>query len=39
MPVQAYSMQGQTCDCGNKLGFLLANVEYGLNAWLKQQDF
>ena len=48
MPVQAYSMQGQTCDCGNKLGFLLANVEYGLNhpevgpglrAWLKQQNF
>jgi len=48
MPVQAYSMQGQTCDCGNKLGFLLANVEYGLNhpeigsglrAWLKQQEF
>ena len=48
MPVQANSMQGQTCDCGNKLGFLLANIKYGLNhpeigaelrAWLKQQDF
>jgi len=48
MPVQAYSMRGQTRDCGNKLGFLLANIEYGLNhpeigpdlrAWLKQQDF
>jgi len=48
MPVQAYSMQGRTRDCGNKLGLLLANVEYGLNhpeigpdlrAWLKQQDF
>ena len=23
VPVQASSMQGQTCDCGNKLGFLL----------------
>ena len=48
MPVQANSMQGQTCDCGNKLGFLQANIEYGLNHpeigsglrdWLKQQDF
>jgi UTP--glucose-1-phosphate uridylyltransferase len=48
MPVQANSMQGQTCDCGNKLGFLLANIEFGLNhpeigaelrAWLKLQDF
>jgi UTP--glucose-1-phosphate uridylyltransferase len=48
MPVQAYSMRGQTCDCGNKLGFLMANVEYGLKhpevgpglrAWLRQQDF
>jgi len=48
MPVQANSMQGQTCDCGNKLGFLQANIEYGLNhpeigsglrAWLKRQDF
>ena len=48
MPVQAYSMRGQTCDCGNKLGYLLANIEYGLNhpeigadlrAWLKRQDF
>jgi UTP--glucose-1-phosphate uridylyltransferase len=48
MPVQATSMQGQTCDCGNKLGFLQANIEYGLNhpeigadlrAWLKQQNF
>ena len=48
VPVQASSMQGQTCDCGNKLGFLLANIQYGLNhpeigaelrAWLKQQDF
>jgi UTP--glucose-1-phosphate uridylyltransferase len=48
MPVQANSMQGQTRDCGNKLGFLLANIQFGLNhpeigadlrAWLKQQDF
>ena len=48
MPVQANSMQGQTCDCGNKLGYLQANIEFGLNhaeigagfrTWLKQQDF
>jgi UTP--glucose-1-phosphate uridylyltransferase len=47
-PVQASSMQGQTCDCGNKLGYLQANIEYGLNhpeigaelrAWLKRQNF
>jgi len=48
MPVQANSMQGQPCYCGNKLGFLQANIEYGLDhpeigaelrTWLKQQDF
>ena len=48
MPVQASSMQGQTCDCGNKLGYLQANIKYGLNhpeigselrAWLKRQEF
>jgi UTP--glucose-1-phosphate uridylyltransferase len=48
MPVQAYSMQGCTYDCGNKLGYLLANIQYGLNhpeiggalaTWLRQQDF
>ena len=48
MPVQANSMQGQTYDCGNKLGYLQANIEYGLNhpeigaelrTWLKQQEF
>jgi len=48
MPVQANSMHGQTCDCGSKLGFLIANVRYGLEhpeigaalaAWLKQQAF
>ena len=30
MPVQAISMQGMTLDCGNKLGYLMANVAYGL---------
>jgi UTP--glucose-1-phosphate uridylyltransferase len=48
MPVQAISMQGMTLDCGNKLGYLLANIEFGmahpetgapLKAWLKAQDF
>ncbi|MCP4874967.1 MAG: UTP--glucose-1-phosphate uridylyltransferase [Gammaproteobacteria bacterium] len=47
MPVQANSMQGRTYDCGNKLGYLVANIQYGLNhpeigaelaAWLKKQD-
>jgi len=48
MPVQAISMQGMTLDCGNKLGYLLANIEFGmahpetgepLKAWLKAQEF
>lgn len=28
--VEAYRMTGKTYDCGNKLGFLQANVAYGL---------
>ncbi|WP_290703283.1 UTP--glucose-1-phosphate uridylyltransferase GalU [Amphritea sp.] len=28
--VEAYRMTGKTFDCGNKLGFLQANVAYGL---------
>ena len=48
MPVQANSMTGRTFDCGSKLGFLIANIEYGLKhpeigadfaEWLGQQDF
>ena len=48
MPVQANSMQGRTYDCGNKLGYLIANIRFGLShpeigaplaAWLGQQDF
>jgi UTP--glucose-1-phosphate uridylyltransferase len=31
MPVQANSMQGRTYDCGSKLGYLIANIKYGLN--------
>ncbi len=47
VPVQAYCMQGQIFDCGNKVGYLLANMKYGLNhpeigpelkAWLKQEN-
>jgi UTP--glucose-1-phosphate uridylyltransferase len=47
-PVQAYSMQGRTYDCGSKLGYLEANIQYGLNhpeiggalkSWLRQQEF
>ena len=48
MPVQANSMRGLTCDCGSKLGYLIANIRYGLEhpeigaefaAWLRQQEF
>jgi len=47
MPVQANSMQGRTYDCGNKLGYLVANIKFGLNhpeigadlaSWIRQQD-
>ena len=47
MPVQANSMQGRTYDCGSKLGYLIANIKFGLNhpeiggelaAWIRQQD-
>jgi UTP--glucose-1-phosphate uridylyltransferase len=47
MPVQATSMQGRTYDCGNKLGYLIANIKFGLNhpeigadlaAWIRQQE-
>ncbi len=46
MPVQANTMLGRTYDCGNKLGYLIANVVYGrkhadigpsFQSWLKQQ--
>ncbi len=47
MPVQANSMYGRTCDCGSKLGFLIANACFGLNhpelggqlrAWLETHE-
>jgi UTP--glucose-1-phosphate uridylyltransferase len=47
MPVQANSMQGRTYDCGSKLGYLIANLKYGLNHaeigagladWIRRQD-
>ena len=31
MPVQANSMHGRTYDCGSKLGYLIANIKFGLN--------
>lgn len=46
--IRALMMRGRSYDCGNKLGFLQANIEFGLNhaeigagfrTWLKQQDF
>ncbi|MCP4469598.1 MAG: UTP--glucose-1-phosphate uridylyltransferase [Gammaproteobacteria bacterium] len=47
MPVQANSMQGRTYDCGSRLGYLIANLKYGLDhpqigarlsAWIREQD-
>ncbi|MCP4389078.1 MAG: UTP--glucose-1-phosphate uridylyltransferase [Gammaproteobacteria bacterium] len=46
-PVQANSMLGRTYDCGNKLGYLIANIKYGLEHpeigtaladWIRQQE-
>jgi len=28
--VEAYSMIGKSHDCGSKIGYMLANMEYGL---------
>ena len=48
MPVQANSMRGRTYDCGSKLGYVLANIRYGLvhheigaelAAWIRQREF
>lgn len=30
-PIQAFSMSGKTYDCGNKAGFLAANIQFGLS--------
>ena len=47
LPVQASSMQGRTCDCGSKLGYLIANITFGLQHpeiggnladWIRQQE-
>ena len=47
MPVQANSMQGRTYDCGSKLGYLIANLKFGLNHaeigealadWIRKQE-
>jgi len=47
VPVQANSMQGRTYDCGSKLGYLIANLKYGLNHaeigealadWIRRQE-
>ena len=38
-PVFAYEFEGKRYDCGNKLGFLQATVEYGLAAPTLGPDF
>lgn len=38
-PVHAYSMRGKTYDCGNKLGFLQANVVFGMHHAETGDDF
>lgn len=38
-PVEAYRMQGQTFDCGSKLGYLKAVLHYGLQHPQLGRDF
>ncbi|WP_372740381.1 UTP--glucose-1-phosphate uridylyltransferase GalU [Neptunomonas sp.] len=38
-PVHAYSMRGKTYDCGNKLGFLQANVVFGMHHEETAEEF
>ncbi|WP_371375334.1 UTP--glucose-1-phosphate uridylyltransferase GalU [Thalassotalea aquiviva] len=38
-PVEAFHMSGKSHDCGSKLGYMKANVEYGLRHDHIAQDF
>jgi UTP--glucose-1-phosphate uridylyltransferase len=38
-PVYAYEFEGKRYDCGSKLGYLEATVEYGLNHEELGEDF
>ncbi|MCJ8293076.1 MAG: UTP--glucose-1-phosphate uridylyltransferase GalU [Colwellia sp.] len=37
--VDAYHIKGKSHDCGSKLGYMLANVEYGMQCGKLGQDF
>jgi UTP--glucose-1-phosphate uridylyltransferase len=37
--VEAFHMSGKSHDCGSKLGYMKANVEYGLRHTEKADDF
>ena len=37
--VEAYRMRGKTFDCGNKLGYLKAVLDYGVNHPKLGKDF
>lgn len=37
--VNAYFMKGKSHDCGSKLGYMMANVEYGLRHTALKDDF
>lgn len=38
-PVNAYYMKGRSHDCGSKLGYMMANIEYGLRHPQLGSDF
>jgi len=38
-PVFAYEFEGKRYDCGSRLGYLQATVEYGLNHSKLGKDF
>ena len=38
-PIEAYHLKGKSHDCGSKVGYMMANVEYGLRCDKLGNDF
>jgi len=37
--VEAYHLKGKSHDCGSKIGYMMANVEYGIQSTLLGEEF
>ena len=37
--LEAYHLKGKSHDCGSKLGYMMANVEYGLKCSVLGEEF